>query len=180
MGRICSLRFWILTLKKRIYIYAVFLDFDSLDWKKNMYNYVLYSDSLVREQNSSLLLLQIEGRNLHKTSFPRFCFLTLKKEKCIIHGFLGFSCFGTKKMGITNDSLRFASWYWRKDNAQLIISLVLFPSIQERNLQISSLLRFGFLRLKEGIWVTHGRFGFESLNWRKECVYAGVSSILLP
>ena len=135
---------------------------------------------------------------------PRFCSLALKKGICKIHGFLGFFLLRGKKMCITNDLLRFASWYWRKENAQLSISLVLFPSIQERNLQISSLLRFSFLRLKEGIWVAHGlfaernlqislllRFGFlwlkeriwethgllcfESLNWRKGYVYAGVS-----
>ena len=35
-------------------------------------------------------------------------------------------------------------------------------------------------RLKEGISVSHALLGFEYLNWRKECVSTGVSSVFLP
>ena len=182
---------------------------------------------------------------MHKTSFPRFCFLALKKEKYIIHGFLDFFflrnkkyvysiicsvfCFLRMKEGkyISNISLvlfpliqekklqissflRLFPWIEGKglDNTwflrfwilQMFIPgfprfcflrlkerkcithwfLGLFTSTQERKLQISSLLRFGFLRFKAGIWVTHDLFGFESLNWRKERMYARVSSVFLP
>ena len=60
--------------------------------------------------NGFSFFLQIKERNLHKTSFPRFCVLTLKKRICVIHGFLRFCSLGAKKICITNDFFRFASW----------------------------------------------------------------------
>ena len=141
-----------LSLRAESCITNGFFRFASLNWRKEFEQDII----------SAVLLSCTEDRKMYIPWIPRF-FLPEGQKFCI-----------------TNDLLRFASLDWRKEYAQLIDSFVLFISIQERNLQISSLLRFGFLRLKEVIWVTHDLFGFESLNWRKERMYARVSSVLLP
>ena len=111
--------------------------------------------------------------------FRGFAFLHWRQENVCSMDSSVFSSWGAKIL-YNQCFAPFCFLDWRKEYAQLIDSFVLFISIQERNLQISSILRFGFLRLKEVMWVTHDLFGFESLNWRKERMYARVSSVLLP